>query len=83
MRQHLWNSHQILFPFPPTSTIDTQYSQHHLHSVPLQITTQPSTTQATIQPVTQQYFHHPHKNYQFETSEKIPCLLCGAILKNK
>lgn len=71
LRQHLFHSHQILFPFTPST--EHQYVQ-------LPQTSMAQTT-ATIQPVTQQYtFTHPHKKY-FEN--EFPCLLCGVVSKNQ
>lgn len=69
LRQHLFQSHQILFPFTP--------STEHQYQVQLP----PQTTTATIQPVTQQYtFAHQHKKF-FDS--EFPCLLCGVVSKNQ
>lgn len=72
LRQHLFQSHQILFPFTP--------STEHQYQVQLPQSSITQTT-ATIQPVTQQYtFTHPHKKY-FDS--EFPCLLCGVVSKNQ
>lgn len=72
LRQHLFQSHQILFPFTP--------STEHQYQVQLPSTSLSQST-ATIQPVTQQYtFSHPHKKY-FDS--EFPCLLCGVVSKNQ
>lgn len=71
LRTHLFQSHQILFPFTP--------STEHQYQVQLPPTSIQTT--ATIQPVTQQYtFTHPHKKY-FDS--EFPCLLCGVVSKNQ
>lgn len=71
LRQHLFHSHQILFPpFTPS----TEQYQVQLPQTSLAQTT-------TIQPVAQQYtFSHPHKKY-FDS--EFPCLLCGVVSKNQ
>lgn len=71
LRQHLFHSHQILFPFSPATATEQQY----------QVQLPQTSLAATIQPVTQQYtFTHPHKKY-FDS--EFPCLLCGVISKNQ
>lgn len=73
LRQHLFHSHQIIFP-PFTPTTEHQY-QVQLPQ------TSVAQTNATVQPVTQQYtFAHPHKKF-FES--EFPCLLCGVVSKNQ
>lgn len=72
LRQHLFHSHQILFPpfTPSTEQYQVQLPQTSL-----------AQTTTTIQPVTQQYtFTHPHKKY-FDS--EFPCLLCGVVSKNQ
>lgn len=73
LRQHLFHSHQILFPhFTPTT--EHQYQMQ----LPQTSITQ---TSPTLQPVAQQYtFTHPHKKF-FDS--EFPCLLCGVVSKNQ
>ncbi|CRL04362.1 CLUMA_CG017455, isoform A [Clunio marinus] len=74
LRQHLFQSHQVLFPFTTSST-------EHQYQVQLPAASITQTSSASLQPVTQQYtFTHPHKKY-FES--EFPCLLCGVISKNQ
>jgi uncharacterized C2H2 Zn-finger protein len=76
LRQHLFHSHQILFPFT-TTTNDQQYQQV---SIPQSNVSQITTT--AIQPVsTQQFTTFTHKKY-FDASE-FPCMLCGVVSKNQ
>lgn len=75
LRQHLFHSHQILFPF---TTSDQQYQQV---SIPQSSVSQISTT-AIQQPVsTQQFTTFTHKKY-FDSSE-FPCIMCGVVSKNQ
>jgi Zinc finger, C2H2 type/C2H2-type zinc finger len=72
LRQHLFQSHQILFPF--TASTEHQYQQVQLPQTSVaQMTT-------TIQPVTQQFTTFTHKKY-FDS--EFPCMLCGVVSKNQ
>lgn len=73
LRQHLFHSHQILFPFTTTSS-DQQYQQV---SIPQSSVSQ--ITSSAIQP-TQQFTTFTHKKY-FDS--EFPCMLCGVVSKNQ
>ncbi|KAL7031576.1 hypothetical protein ACKWTF_007064 [Chironomus riparius] len=73
LRQHLFHSHQILFPFS-TSSSDQQYQQV---SIPQSSVSQITTS--AIQP-TQQFTTFTHKKY-FDS--EFPCMLCGIVSKNQ
>lgn len=72
LRQHLFQSHQILFPF--SSGEQQQYQQI---SIPQSSVSQITST--AIQP-TQQFASFTHKKF-FDT--EFPCMLCGIVLKNQ
>ncbi|XP_070506365.1 uncharacterized protein [Chironomus tepperi] len=73
LRQHLFHSHQILFPFT-TQSSDQQYQQV---SIPQSSVSQ--ITSSAIQP-TQQFATFTHKKY-FDS--EFPCMLCGIVSKNQ
>lgn len=73
LRQHLFHSHQIIFP-PFTPTTEHQYQVQ----IPQ---TSVAQTNTSVQSVAQQYtFTHPHKKF-FDS--EFPCLLCGVVSKNQ
>ena len=78
LRQHLFHSHQILFPFS-TSTPATSEHQYQQITLPQASVAQIVTT--SIQPSTsQQFTTFTHKKY-FES--EFPCMLCGVVSKNQ